>query len=98
MEQNEFISVNDFCQYHKIEMTFIQSLEESDLIQISVIGEDEFIPYDEIPRIEKFIRMHYDLDINVAGLETIDYLLRKVEALQSQINHIHNQIHDTDFS
>jgi hypothetical protein len=98
MNQDEFISVKDFCHYHSIEITFIRSLEDSGLIQVSTIEEHEFIPYDEIPRIEKFIRMHYDLDINVEGLETIDYLLQKVESLQKELNHIRLQIQNSDSS
>lgn len=85
MEEKEFIAVNDFCQYHSIEVSFIQSLEDSGLIEVTTLEETTVIPYDEMPRIEKFIRMHYDLDINIAGLETIDYLLQKIEALQEEL-------------
>lgn len=98
MKQEEFISVNDFCQYHSIEVTFIESLEDSGLIQITTMEQNEFIPYDEIPRIEKFIRMHYDLDINLEGLETIDHLLQTVEHLQHELNKLRRHHHGAESS
>ena len=90
MEQ-EMISLEDFCHYYKIEVSFVQSLEDSGLVDISRVERNTFISFDEMPRVEKFIRMHYDLNINVEGLETIDYLLKKMEALQDELIQLRNR-------
>lgn len=87
MEQ-EYIDIEDFCQYYAAEISFIHSLRESGLISVSVEKEHYFIPMDEMPRLEKFVRMHYDLDINLAGLETIDHLLQKLETLQLELKRL----------
>ncbi|MBK8556591.1 MAG: MerR family transcriptional regulator, partial [Lewinellaceae bacterium] len=33
-----------------------------------------------MPQLEKFIRFHYELDINVEGIDTVAYLLGRIEA------------------
>lgn len=94
MNKEELIAIRDFCHYHSIEISFIESLEDSGLIEVARVEEDRFLPYDEMPRVEKFIRMHYDLNINVEGLETIDYLLQKMERLQQEINRLRSRHHE----
>jgi hypothetical protein len=91
MEQDELIPVQDFCLYHNIEYSFINSLENSGLISVTSVRQSTFIPVDEMPKLEKFVRLHYDLDINVEGIETISYLLEKIEAMQEEILKLKNK-------
>lgn len=88
MDEKEFIEISDFCRYYSIETSFIESLEDSGLIRIRRQDEQTMIAFDEMPRVERFIRMHYELEINLPGLETVDYLLQKVEALQEELRRI----------
>lgn len=92
MNRKELITIESFCEYHRIEVSFIRSLEESGLITVSRSGKTTFIHFDEMPRVEKFVRMHYDLNINVEGLETIDYLLQKMEMMQKELNRLRNRL------
>ena len=85
MQQEELIPVKDFCIYHNVEYSFIDSLENSGLISVTSVQEDHFIHLDDVRRLEKFVRLHYDLDINLEGIETISYLLEKIENLQDEI-------------
>ncbi len=94
MEQ-DMILVKDFCQYYQAEVSFVQSLQESGLVEVIVKNENDYITFEEMPRLEKFVRLHYDLDINVEGLETIDHLLRKIESLQHQLMGL-NRLHKDD--
>jgi hypothetical protein len=90
MEQDELIPVNDFCMYHNIEYSFIDSIENSGLISVTSVQQSAFIPLDEMSKLEKFVRLHYDLDINLEGIETINYLLEKIEAMQEEILKLKN--------
>jgi hypothetical protein len=91
MEQDELIPVQDFCLYHNIEYSFINSLENSGLISVTSVRQSAFIPVDEVRKLEKFVRLHYDLDINLEGIETINYLLEKIEAMQEEILKLKNK-------
>ena len=91
MEQGNLIPAKDLCMYHNIDYSFIHELESSGLISVTSVKQEVFIPIEEMQKVEKFIRLHYDLDINVEGLETINYLLEKMERLQREILHLRNK-------
>ncbi len=91
MEHDELIPIKDFCIYHNIEYSFIDSLENSGLISVTSVKQSAFIPVDEMRKLEKFVRLHYDLDINLEGIETISYLLEKIEEMQQEILQLKNK-------
>ena len=92
MEQEELIPAKDFCIHHNIEYSFISSLENSGLISITSEKRSSFIHVEEIHKLEKFVRLHYDLDINIEGIETINYLLERMEEMQREIVNLRNKI------
>ncbi|MBS1738876.1 MAG: chaperone modulator CbpM [Bacteroidetes bacterium] len=91
METNDLIPAEDFCHYYNVETSFINSLEHSGLIKITSIEHTQFLPLYEIRKLEKIIRLHYDLDINVEGIETIFHLLEKIETMQEEIRVLSNK-------
>lgn len=91
MENEELIPAEDFCMYHNIEYSFISSLEDSGLIRITSVEQHSYIPEDELEKLEKFVRMHYELDINIEGIETINYLLEKIDEMKKEIIHLRNK-------
>jgi chaperone modulatory protein CbpM len=92
MENDELIPAEDFCMYHNIEYSFISSLEDSGLIKVTAVEQHTFIPADELQKLEKFVRLHYDLDINLEGIETINHLLEKIDEMNKQILKLKNKI------
>jgi len=98
MERDDLIPAKDFCTYHNIEYSFISSLQDSGLISVTSVEQSTYIPSDELQKLEKFVRLHYDLDINVEGIETINHLLEKIEELQKQILQLRNVAAINDFA
>ena len=90
MESGELIPIKDFCIYHNVEYSFIDSLESSGLISITSVQQSSFIQAEDLRKLEKFVRLHYDLDINLEGIETINYLLEKMEEMQNELSHLKN--------
>ncbi|MEO6814258.1 MAG: chaperone modulator CbpM [Ginsengibacter sp.] len=91
MEPEELIPAKDFCMYHNIEYSFISSLEDSGLIRITSVEKSVYIPAEEMQKLEKFVRLHYDLDINLEGIETINHLLEKMDEMQKEIIKLRNK-------
>jgi chaperone modulatory protein CbpM len=89
---NDFIAANEFCVYHNIEISFLNLLQQSGLIDLTVIESKYFIEKEQLPRLEKFIHFYYDLDINLEGIETITYLLQRIEILQNEITELRNRL------
>ncbi len=91
MPQN-LISTDEFCTHYKVEYSFINSLQKHGLIKIIIIDKTPFIDNDHLHQLEKLVRMHYDLEINLEGIEAITYLLERVSAMQNEIASLKNRI------
>jgi hypothetical protein len=92
MPRKKLIPVNEFCASHNIEFSFVNSLHETGLIEISTIKEAMFIDANQIRQLEKFLRFYYDLDINLEGIETITHLLHRINSLQDEIISLRNRL------
>lgn len=84
MQTEEMIPASEFCTHHNIQLSFISSLQQSGLIEIIQQSEQVYVPLHELPRLEKIVRL-YEMDINLEGIETINYLLQRMDQLQQQI-------------
>lgn len=89
---DDLIAVNEFCVHHNIEISFINLLQQKGLIEISTIESKYFVEKEQLPQLEKFVRFYYDLDINLEGIETITYLLQRIEILQNEIIKLKNRL------
>ena len=92
MEIENLIPANEFCIRHKIEISFISSLQESGLIEITTIEETSYIDSDQLQKLESFLRMHYEMDINMEGIEAISHLLQRTESMQEEILKLKNRL------
>ncbi len=87
----EMIAAKDVCNCYSIDYVFINELSSYGLINVVTVQEDNFISYDDLPKVEKLIRLHQELDINVEGLEAICNLLENIEQLQHEVDHLKNK-------
>lgn len=94
MSNEQLISATDFCLSHDIEIGFIQSLHEYGLIEIITIEETRFVHMEQLPQLEQFIRLHYELDINLAGIDAIANLLQRIEELQNENRVLKNRLNE----
>jgi len=92
MQTGYFIAVDEFCANHNIEISFITSLQQTGLIEITTIKETGFIDASQLQQLEKFIRFYYELDINLEGIETINHLLLRINSLQNEIIMLKNRL------
>ncbi|PTB96595.1 MerR family transcriptional regulator, partial [Marivirga lumbricoides] len=65
--------------------SFIVSLSESDLIEVTIVDQVKCIPNSQLSALEKFVRLHNDLEINYQGIEVINRLVNKIDSLQEEI-------------
>lgn len=92
MQSNYLVAIDEFCANHKIESSFINSLQQNGLIEITTIKETGFVDLSQLRQLEKIIRLYYELDINLEGIETINYLLERINSLQEEIIHLRNRL------
>jgi len=92
MEPENLIPVHEFCASHEIEFSFISSLNEFGLIEVKLIQETIYIYKEQIKDLEKMIRLHYELDINIEGIDAISHLLQRVDNLHEELNALKNRL------
>ena len=81
--QNEWIVISEYCDKCHIEPTFIDMLCESGLIDVEQEGGERYLPFSELPDVERYSRMYYDLSINMEGIDAIHHLLARMEEMQA---------------
>jgi len=91
MNQKNLIAADDICMYHHVEYTFISSLQEAGLVELKVVDKTTYIPESELQKLERMIRMHHELEINIAGIEAITHLLERVEQMQEEMRVLRNR-------
>ena len=88
MSDEEIIPVEMFCSYYHVEPAFLENLESYGLISISHHENQRFILKEEMAELEKFSRMYYELDINIAGIDALKHLLEKIKQLQEETENL----------
>jgi chaperone modulatory protein CbpM len=91
--ENELIATKEVCVHYQIEHGFIQSLEDAGLIEVTWQSEQQYIHAEQLQELERLIRLHYELQINLEGIEAISHLLARVRSLQQQITSLEQKLH-----
>lgn len=81
---NERISREEVVKIYDIEVAFFDELEAVGLIQTEVVDRTTYLHYDELQKLEQFSNWHYDLEVNIPGLEIIHNLLDRIRLLQEE--------------
>jgi len=78
------ISIEEVVRVYEVDYSFIDSLIESELLHPEIENEIRYIVHDELSDLEKFVNWHYDMEVNLAGIEIIHKLLHQLNALQEE--------------
>jgi hypothetical protein len=92
MQTEILIPADEFCASHHIEISFIKSLQETGLIEMTVTEDAKFIRTQQLNQLEKIVRLYYELDINLEGIETITHLLQRINNMQREIISLKNKL------
>jgi len=92
MKLENLISIQTICNNYNIEFSFINSLNEYSLIEITTINKIQYLPKNKINEIEKMVRLHHELDINLEGIDVISNLLEKINTLHNEIDFLKNRL------
>lgn len=85
MKIDNLISLSILCERYKLEDAFFKSLGEYDLVEIVEVNEERFLHLEQISDLERILRFYNDLEINLAGIEVINNLLKKIDSLEKEL-------------
>ncbi len=92
MDKEQLIPAQVFCLHHSVEISFINSLEDYGLVQITRIENEDFIDETELEKLERLARLHQELEINLEGIDVINHLLDKMHNMNVEINNLKNRL------
>jgi len=92
MEKQELIPIAVFCQQYGVAVSFISSMQESGLIEVTEINEIQYLTINELAEAEKLVRLHVELDINPEGVEVVAHLLRRLMQREAEIQLLENRL------
>ena len=92
MENTDMVMLDDFCTSHRVEISFIHTLEENGLIETVTINQALYIASNDLPRLEQITRLHQDLNINPEGIDAINHLLKHMEKMRQEIDHLRHRL------
>lgn len=88
----ELIIIKEYCIQNQIDPEFIIQLENEGLIEINIIENEQYIHVSQLSLLDQYIRWHYDLSINIEGIDVIQNLLQKINDMQKEILHLREQL------
>lgn len=86
------ILISEYCAQCKVEQTFIQSLRDEGLIELTVVEEEHYISEEQLDDLEQFRRWYYDLHVNIEGIDALKHLVKKVRIMQQEIDQLKSRL------
>jgi hypothetical protein len=92
MENEDLLPIEQLCSHYDIEFSFVTALTDFGLLEITTVEQVPHLSKAQLKDLEKMIRLHYELDINMEGIDAVSHLLKKVNTLQEELNGLRNRL------
>ena len=92
MYTEELILVETFCNHHKVEVSFLTSLQECGLVEIVNKEDAPYIRESKVKELEQLVRLHNDLELTPDGLEIVTYLLEQIKNKDEELTKLYNRL------
>ena len=86
------IPIPILCAHYEVELSFFKNLSDMGLLEIKTIETKQYIDSASIYEIEKMVRMHQELDVNLEGIDIVFNLLQKIDSLQIELTALKNRL------
>jgi len=92
MTLKNLILIDTLCVQYHVEKSFFNSLNEIGLIEITEKEELFYIHENTIKSVEKMIRLHNELELNLQGIDVVFNLLEKIDQLNEELLSVKNRL------
>jgi hypothetical protein len=92
MKDQHLIPTQTLCLQYNIEISFVDTLHQMGLLRIEVVAEKHFIHQDQISVLERIIRIHDELHVNLEGIDVVLNLLEKERTLKNELLAVKNRL------
>jgi hypothetical protein len=92
MKAQEHIAINELCSHYQLEQHFFIRLDELGILEIERREEELYLHAEGLTRLEKVLRLHYDLEVNMEGIDVIFNLLNRMEQQEQELNQMRERL------
>ncbi|MFV0590017.1 MAG: chaperone modulator CbpM [Draconibacterium sp.] len=92
MTSNELVSIKQVKIHHNLDDGFMERVESCQLIEFVFKESEKFMYVEQLPVLEQIIRLHFDLQVNMEGIDVITQMLKRMDKLQQTIQHLENRL------
>ncbi|GGD42582.1 chaperone modulator CbpM [Muriicola marianensis] len=92
MAKDELFPVVRLCELYNLEAAFFEELGEFGMIDLRIYRGERCIHQDALQKVEKIIRIHRDLHVNLEGIDVVMNMLRRQEELEERILRLNNRL------
>ena len=92
MAAQKLIAIKEFCLHHHISKDFIHELHQFEMIELVTVKRSRFIAEKNLHTLEKIVRLHNELQVNIEGIQTILHLLTSLEKKEAELYTLRNQL------
>ncbi|MGP2571386.1 chaperone modulator CbpM [Ornithobacterium rhinotracheale] len=88
----KYIKISDYCKNAQIERTFISDLQDEGILVLQQVDNEDCIEEDMLEELEKYSRWHYDLGVNLAGIDAMRHMLQRMQQMEREIQSLKNSL------
>ncbi len=90
----QYITIREFCDFHAVDMRLIEEIIDFGLLRPQRQDQQLCISEDEVEMLETMLRLHQELGVNWAGVETILHMRQQIEELQQHRRQLELQLRE----
>ena len=80
-----YISISEFCDFHGVERSLVEEFVAFGFVEPTHVDREPALRESDLEPLEVAIRLHRDLGVNPAGIETILHMRERVRQMQARL-------------
>ncbi|NND34885.1 MAG: MerR family transcriptional regulator [Saprospiraceae bacterium] len=84
MRSDNLILISTICECYRLDYSFIDQLEQHGMVEIIYREDTSYLDEEHLSLLEKIIRIHHDLQVNIEGIAVIIDLIDRIDLLQQE--------------
>jgi len=90
--EETLILLSEYCANCEIEPDFVYTLEREGLIELITLSDEYYVNEEQLHVLERYRRWHYELQVNMEGMEVMQHLLNKINRMRAEIAELRNRL------
>lgn len=90
--ERSIIKIKEYCSFYDIEPDFVVSLESVGLISTIIIEGERVIYEEQLEDLERYVNWHYQMDINIEGIDALRNVLHEFKQLQAEVSQLRDRL------